>query len=229
MRNKIKNCYGLLILIYVLNGCATSPEQITSWERNGNTKKLSEVTRDKEEEPRIRRLSLESLARLNWKPSNEERLQVYNLFASQAGYKEATELIHTITAEQFVELDKKVVACAKFLNNSGNWINSDSGRIYYNELRSANGKAVKIALCQQLLAHPELQTRIVLLAIKLGISGSETELVGVLFQYGDMSMAEDYLNSSSSILNIGGRKWASANGYTVEIGQGSHRSTWGQF
>lgn len=219
----------LLVALSFFAGCATTPAQIAKWERVGNTTKLSEVTRSKAEAPAIRRLSLESLARLNWKPSNEERLQVFSLFASNEGYAEATALMQTFTAEQFAELDKKVVACASLVTISGGWTDTGLGRTCYNELRSSDGKAVKVSLCQQVLAHPELQTRIVLLAIKLGISGSENELVGILLVYGDKSMAEDYLNSGSSLLNDGGHRWASAHGYNIRSGYGSHRSNWGRF
>jgi hypothetical protein len=219
----------LLIAQYILTGCATTPADVAQWEHKGNTAKLSEVTRNKSESPRIRRLSLESLARLNWKPSNEERLQVFNLFASKEGYSEATVLMQTFTAEQFAELDKKVVEIASLITHSGGWTDGILGKTMYDELRAIDGKAVKISLCQQLLAHPELQTSIVLLGIKLGISGSENELVGILFVYGDKLMAEDYLNSGSNILNDGGYRWARAHGYNVQRGYGIHRSTWGTF
>ena len=230
---KVKSVLVLGVLLLVaqsfLTGCATTRSDVAEWERAGNKAKLSEVTRNKSESPAIRRLSLESLARLNWKPSNEERLQVFSLFASKEGYSEATALMQTFTAEQFAELDKKVVATASLVTSAGGWTDKSSGRTLYDELLAASGKAVKISLCQQLLAHPELQTSIVLLGIKLGISGSENELVGILFVYGNKSMAEDYLNSGSNILNDGGYRWARANGYNVQRGYGSHRSNWGSF
>jgi hypothetical protein len=172
-------------------------------------------------------MSLESLARLS--SSNEERLQVFSLFASKEGIAEATAIMQTFTAEQFAELDKKIVACASIVTSSGGWTDTSLGRTRYDELRSADGKAVKISLCQQVIAHPELQTSIILLAIKLGIPGSENELVGILLQYGDKSMAEDYLNSGSDILGHGGSDWAFAHGYKAQSGSGSNRSNWGNF
>lgn len=219
----------LLVGVFFTAGCATNSADVAKWERAGNTAKLSEVTRSPSESPAIRRLSLESLARLNWKPSNEERLQVFSLFASKQGYAEATALMQTFTPEQFSALDKKVLSTASLLGPYGSWTDTNLARTRYDELREANGQALKISLCQQVLAHPELQTSIVLLAIKLGIPGSENELVGVLFVYGDKSMAEDYLNSGSSTLNDGGYRWANAHGYKVAKGSGSHRSSWGNF
>ena len=229
IKNEVITGGSLAIILVLMSGCVTTPQQVTQWEREGNKAKLSEVTRKKAENPAIRRLSLESLARLNWTPSNDERLQVFSLFASKEGCSEASALMQTLSAEQFAELDKKVVACASLVTRSGGWTDAVQGRTRYDELQSSNGKAVKISLCQQVLANPKLQTHIVLLAIKLGITGSENELVRVLFEYGDRSMAEDYLNSGSSLLNDGGYRWAKAHGYNVKKGMGSHRSNWGSF
>ncbi len=216
-------------LIACLTSCATSVSQIREWGKSGNIPKLSEVARDKSESPYIRKKSLESLARLNWEPSNDERLQVYSLFASKNDYQEASRLLETITAENFTEIDKKIVSTSSLLNNNGQWSDRSKARPAYDDLRMLNSKAVTISLCQQVVARPELQTRILLLAIKLGINGSEDELIAVLFVYGNKSMAEDYLNSGSGKLADGGRKWAAAHGYQISTGYGSHRSGWGSF
>ena len=83
LKTPILHAASLAILLGVGGGgCATSVNQIQKWEKAGNVKKLSETAREKSESPFIRKTSLESLARLNWKPSNDERLQVYSLFAS---------------------------------------------------------------------------------------------------------------------------------------------------
>lgn len=213
----------------LLSGCATSVSQIGQWERSGDISKLSEVARDKSERAYIRKKSLESLARLNWEPSNEERLQVYSFFASKKDCQEASELMQALAAEKFAEIDRKVVSVASLLNNSGKWSNRSEARAKYNELLSLNKKAVTISLCQQIVARPKLQIRILLLSIKLGIEGSQNELIGVLFEYGNKSMAEDYLNSGSGELAAGGRRWANAHGYQVSTGFGSNRSGWGRF
>lgn len=216
-------------IIAYLTGCATSVSQIREWENSGNIPKLSEVARDKSEKSFIRKMSLESLARLNWEPSNVERLQVYSLFASKNGYVEASSLMETITADNFTEIDKKIVSTSSLLDKNGQWSNRSKARAGYDDLKMLNSKAVTISLCQQVVARPKLQTRILLLAIKLGIDGSEDELVAVLFVYGNKFMAEDYLNSGSGRLSAGGRKWAAAHGYRISTGQGSHRSGWGRF
>jgi hypothetical protein len=216
-------------IIVCLTACATSVSQISEWEKSGNIPKLSEVARDKSEKPYIRKKSLESLARLNWEPSNVERLQVYGLFASESDYMEASRLMETITADNFTEIDKKIVSTSSLLDNNGQWSDISKARAGYDDLKMLNSKAVTISLCQQVVARPTLQTRILLLAIKLGIDGSEDELVAVLIVYGNKFMAEDYLNSGSGKLAAGGRKWAAANGYRVSTGHGSNRSGWGRF
>ena len=218
-----------IVLTTIVGGCATSVSQIDQWERAGNVQKLSEVARQKSEAPYIRRLSLESLARLDWKPSNEERLEVYSLFASQNNRQEAAILMQTFSAEQFADIDKDIVACSSLLDNSGNWNDSKKARPLYDKLLTFKSKAVTISLCQQVVAHPKIQIKVLLLAIKLGISGSEDDLNGVLLEYGDKTMAEDYLNCGSDELANGGRRWANAHGYSINSGNGSHRSGWGSF
>jgi len=213
----------------LITGCATSINQIIEWEKTGNVTKLSEVAQKKSEPARIRKMSLESLARLNWEPTNYERLQVYALFASQQNYTEAESLMQTLTAKRFTEIDRAVLDCGKLLTNRGFWTDRSEGRKLYDTLRSFNKKAVTISLCQQVVALPEMQTRLILLAIKLGIEGSQDELVAVLFEYGDKSMAEDYLNSGSGTLAAGGERWANSHGYDVMSGYGSNRAGWGSF
>jgi hypothetical protein len=225
----LRNVLMIGVACLLITGCATSINQITKWEKTGNVTKLSEVAQKKSEPAHIRKKSLESLTRLNWEPSNPERLQVYAMFASQQNYTEAASLLQTLSAEIFAEIDKAIVDCATLLTNAGHWQDRSVGRIKYNNLLSLDKKAVTISLCQQITARPKMQTRLVLLAIKLGITGSEDEIVAVLFEYGNKSMAEDYLNSGSGILAAGGRKWANSHGYNVNSGYGSNRAGWGSF
>lgn len=217
------------VVCLLMTGCATSISQIRQWEKAGNVIKLSEVAQKKSESAYIRKKSLESLARLNWKPTNSERLQVYAMFASQQNHTEAAALMQTLTAEHFAAIDSAVVATAQLLTNGGNWKDRSEGRRLYDSLRARDKKAVTISLCQQVVARPKMQTRLILLAIKLGLEGSQDELVAVLFEYGNKSMAEDYLNSGSGTLSAGGRRWANSHGYNVTSGYGSHRAGWGSF
>ena len=64
----------------------------SSWrlaERTRNRAALSKVARQSSETPQLRRKALESLARLDWKPTNQERLEIYSLIASEQGREEA--------------------------------------------------------------------------------------------------------------------------------------------
>lgn len=203
---------GLLVSVSFITGCFTTPNQVDRWERAKNLTKLSEIARNKHETPDIRLRAMRSLHYLRWRPSNEERLQVFSLFASKDSYDDAVVLMQTVSAEQFAELDREVVFC------SYQWIflQTENGRTVYNKLCSANPKAVKMSLCQQLLSlswNSGDQKSLILLATKLNNSGMEKDLVGVLTEYGDKCMAEDYLNYGSSLLKDAGRRWASAHGY----------------
>ena len=229
LKNHIILIVATVMVFGFLSGCVTTPGQIEQWEHSGNIPKLTEVATNSFQRSYIRRKSLESLARLNWKPTNEERLQIYGLFASKSAYQEASSLMSVITAEQFSEIDSKVIATSTLLDNNGRWTDKHKARVGYNELLTLNHKAVTVSLCEQVVAHPELQTKILILAIKLGLDGSEDELITVLYEYGDTKMAEDYLNCGSEKLSDGASRWAAAHGYSVDTGLGSHRCGWGHF
>ncbi len=207
----------------------TTLDDVAEYERTKNIPKLSKVTTNSSEPPHIRRKALESLGRLDWKPSNENRLQVYSLFASQPRYSEATALMQTITPGEFSKLDEQILTTALLLNGDGSWNDISKARIAYDSLLTQNNNAVAISVCQQIMANPKYQIKLIFLAIKLGIPGSEEDLVRVLFVYGDLPMGEDYLNSGSSRLENGARDWAAAHGYKISTGPGSHRSGWGHF
>ena len=81
----------------------------------------------------------------------------------------------------------------------------------------------------QVIKNEAMRLQTLILAIKLGIQGSEEKLASLLTVYGDKSMAEDYLNCGSSVLDKAGRRWARGHGYTISTGPGSHRATWGKF
>ncbi|MHC4665852.1 MAG: hypothetical protein ACYS9T_07850 [Planctomycetota bacterium] len=60
--------------------------------------------------------------------------------------------------------------------------------------------------------------------------GDETripELVDLLGKYGDVTLAEDYLNCGQPDLDSTARQWARNHGYDVGTGAGSHRAAWG--
>ena len=229
LMNHIILIVATAIVFGFLSGCVTTPDQIEQWESSGNIPKLTEVATNSFERSYIRGKSLESLARLNWKPTNEDRLKIYGLFASKSAYQQASSLMPVITAEQFSEIDSKLIATSTLLNNNGRWTDKQKARVGYDELLSFNHKAVTVSLSQQIVAHPELRTKILILAIKLGLDGSEDELVTVLYEYGDIKMAEDYLNCRSEKLTDGVHRWVAEHGYRIDKGLGSPRCCWGRF
>jgi hypothetical protein len=63
--------------------------------------------------------------------------------------------------------------------------------------------------------------------IQLGDASRIPELIYLLNTYGDVSLAEDYMNCGESTLEDAGCKWGRAHGYTCTTGNGSHRVSWG--
>lgn len=128
----------------------------------------------------------------------------------------------TITAQLFV--------LTHYLTTLGNWTNVSAARPIYNSLKQKNSADVTNAIVYS-VCYPEGGNRLLFLisAVKLGMAGSEQRLNELLMRYGDKSMAEDYLNSGSSALDLGGRRWAATHGYKIMTGAGSHRARWGHF
>lgn len=148
------------------------------------------------------------------------------------------------------EIESKIVETAQLLSPEGAWTNKSNARAMYDALRTRQDKYLINSLVLQIIRHsrspitpgdlptdPEqeksgsLETRlkVLILALKLGIRGSEEKLVSILMVYGDKSMAEDLLNSGSNTLATGGDSWAAAHGYHIMTGLGSHRASWGNF
>lgn len=63
--------------------------------------------------------------------------------------------------------------------------------------------------------------------IQLGDASRIPELIYLLDTYGDVSLAEDYMNCGESTLEDAGCKWGRAHGYTCTTGYGSNRVRWG--
>jgi hypothetical protein len=63
--------------------------------------------------------------------------------------------------------------------------------------------------------------------IQLGDASRIPELVFLLNKFGDVSLAEDYMNCGESTLGDAGCKWGKAHGYNCTTGYGSNRVRWG--
>jgi hypothetical protein len=124
--------------------------------------------------------------------------------------------------------DNLLRAGARLLNGRADWTDAVGARAIYDELKQMDGDLVTKAIVRRVTSGED-RLRVLFLAVKLGIPGSENRLNDLLQAYGDETMAEDYLNSGSQLLNEGARRWASERGYSINAGGGSHRVAWNQF
>lgn len=131
--------------------------------------------------------------------------------------------------ESLPETESAVAAVAALLAPGGSWMDARSARPRFEDLKRREQKFLINALVLQVIRASSLRFQTIILSIKLGIQGSEDKLGAVLMVYGDKGMAEDYLNSGSGNLHSWASKWASARGYNIRTGPGSHRATWGSF
>lgn len=127
------------------------------------------------------------------------------------------------------EIEHLVVSTARLIDRNGRWKQKREGRSGYNRLRRRKNMYVVNSIILKVIYRDDIRLQVLLLAVKLGIPGSEQNLTDVLQDYGNRPMAEDFLNSGSGALASGARAWAAAHGYSVHSGPGSHRSTWGRF
>lgn len=125
-------------------------------------------------------------------------------------------------------IDALVKSGANCLNDNADWVDQERGRKIYELLKSVKGDLVTDSLAR-LVLKPVNRLHILFLGVKLGIEGSQERLNGILIDHGDVSMAEDFLNSGSQALFDGGKKWANEHGYYIAQGMGSHRVAWGRF
>lgn len=64
--------------------------------------------------------------------------------------------------------------------------------------------------------------------IALGDESRIPELINLLFRFGDVALAEDYINCLQPDLENSGVKWGTDLGYQVSRGNGSSRVRWGE-
>lgn len=130
--------------------------------------------------------------------------------------------------------DQKVVDClittgALLLTDNAEWTNRNEARDVYDLIKRYDNKRVIDGLVRKVIQDETNRLRVLFLGIKLGITGSQERLNQVLDEHGDKKMAEDFLNSGSSELYEGGKRWANNHGYNIMSGMGSHRASWGNF
>ena len=133
-----------------------------------------------------------------------------------------------VAAKEPEIIDWLVNYSANLLTTYGNWTDFYKARKFYDVLKKIEPNLIVDSLTRHLFKS-EIRLRILFLGIKLGIPDSEEKFINVLEKDGDRSMAEDFLNSGSSKLREGAKKWAKEHGYFVSTGSGSHRASWGKF
>jgi hypothetical protein len=95
-----------------------------------------------------------------------------------------------------------------------------------NELRAVPVE-LYLAAVERLATVDPAKRRVVFLAIKLGIPGTEDLLCDLLRRSGDRPAAEVYLNAGSPPLRACALQWAATHGFDIVDGRGDHHVTWG--
>jgi hypothetical protein len=103
----------------------------------------------------------------------------------------------------------------------------------FSKLKEMDGAVATRAIILQVIRAEDrrdtiFRHNVILLAIKLGIPGSEQSLNGLLFAYGNPLLAEDYWNSGSDALRQGAEQWAARHNFYFIPGNGSSRAGWGR-
>jgi hypothetical protein len=117
------------------------------------------------------------------------------------------------------------VAC---LTAAGGWLDPERGRRLYDQLVGRRPKVFNPALVRRAVAGRD-GPRLLYLAIKVGVRGSEQKLAEVLHGYGTKEMAEDYLNCGSPALRAAAELWARRRRYRIYYTGGEHPVSWGRF
>jgi len=109
------------------------------------------------------------------------------------------------------------------------------GRISWNEAFSGN-KSTAVTLnhiigAAAIVDTPQPSSYDVVSAchnfIQLGDASRIPELIFLLNKFGDVTLAEDYMNCGESSLEAAGCEWGRSHGYTCTTGNGSNRVRWG--
>ena len=105
------------------------------------------------------------------------------------------------------------------------------GRISWQEAGRSAGTLGDIVGAAALVDNPKPTSSDVVSAchkfIQLGDASRIPELIFLLNKFGDVSLAEDYMNCGESTLEDAGCRWGRAHGYNCTTGYGSNRVRWG--
>jgi hypothetical protein len=126
---------------------------------------------------------------------------------------------------QFAEVVRLVRRGADSLSSVGS-LSHPIGRSLPEQIMAAPIE-MYLAAVDRLFSVDPAKRRVLLLAIKLGVPGSEKLLCDILWSAGDKPTALVYLNSGSPELIACGQQWAATHGYDIRDGLGYHYVTWG--
>jgi hypothetical protein len=83
-----------------------------------------------------------------------------------------------------------------------------------------------------LILYPQPTTSDIVSACHTFISRGDAsripELINLLNRFGDVTLAEDFINCGNEVLFNAGANWGKAHGYEIQTGDGSHRVRWGK-
>lgn len=122
--------------------------------------------------------------------------------------------------------DPALQIAAKIRLNQTTWNDEFAKATYSNEVL---GNIIGAAA---LVDSPKPATNDVISAchkyIQEGNATRIPELINLLNRFGDVLLAEDYINCGKDELRVAGEAWGQAHGYSIRTGNGSHRVRWGE-
>jgi hypothetical protein len=152
---------------------------------------------------------------------------LYRLAKEEGGGNPGVLLAEVSSRSDWDLLRPNIRQCALLLDNNADWKDAPKAKRLYDMLKAFDKRVIPLLIDE--VINPDGRLQILFLTVKLGIPSSEDSLCRALEEHGDKQMAEDYLNSGSSKLSFCARHWAAGKGYPIVSGQGSHRSSWGNF
>jgi hypothetical protein len=120
----------------------------------------------------------------------------------------------------------RIAATIKLGQKSWDQIFSNESKSDYS-LKAIGDFLAAVSLLPDQVDIGNLVTEACLTLIKNGDESRIPELVELLHTYGDVNLAEDYLNCGQPDLDGAGRVWANNHGYNIGTGAGSNRARWG--
>ncbi|MFF3567897.1 hypothetical protein ACFYXQ_08955 [Nocardia jiangxiensis] len=124
--------------------------------------------------------------------------------------------------------ESQLQQCIRYLDRDGYWRSSKEAYGVYLQLRETPPRIFNPAVVREVLEACH-RRELLILAIKVGKTGSQEKLAEALDAFGNKPMAEDYLNAGSPFLREAAQRWAQSHNYRIFTTPGGPRVVWGQF